>query len=59
MATPLNLEGGQSSTKPPRFNGQFYRRWKTRMHDFLIFDGPYVRTLEVKEGEITSVIPKI
>ncbi|XP_070002710.1 uncharacterized protein [Nicotiana sylvestris] len=52
MATPPNFEKGQSTYRPPRFNGQYYGWWKTRMHDFImaedselwdvICDGPHV-----------------
>lgn len=68
MAAPLNLEEGQSSTRFLRFNGQFYGWWKKRMHDFLmtqdseiwdiLLDGPYIPTVEVKEGETTRLVPK-
>ncbi|WMV31526.1 hypothetical protein MTR67_024911 [Solanum verrucosum] len=68
MAVPLNLEEGQSSTRPPRFNSQFYSCWKIRMHDYLIvedselwdivLDGPHIPTMDVKEGEIIRVVPK-
>ncbi|XP_075095154.1 uncharacterized protein LOC142173459 [Nicotiana tabacum] len=54
MAAPPNFEEGQSTYRPPRFNGQHYGWWKTRMHDFImaedsalwdvICDGPYVPT---------------
>ncbi|XP_069155721.1 uncharacterized protein [Solanum lycopersicum] len=60
MTAPFNLEEGQSSARPPRFNGQFYRWWKTRMHDYLmtddselwdiVLDGPFIPTSEVKNG---------
>nr|XP_009608491.1 uncharacterized protein LOC104102482 [Nicotiana tomentosiformis] len=36
MAAPPNLEEGQSTYRPPRFNGQYYGWWKTRMHDFIM-----------------------
>ncbi|XP_069152835.1 uncharacterized protein [Solanum lycopersicum] len=36
MAAPLNHEEGQSSHRPPRFNGHFYSWWKVRMHDYLM-----------------------
>ncbi|KAH0645174.1 hypothetical protein KY284_033058 [Solanum tuberosum] len=70
MVAPLNLEEGQSSTRPPHFNGQFYNWWKIRMHDFLIaedselwdivLDGPLILIVEVevKDGEITKVVLK-
>ncbi|KAH0691227.1 hypothetical protein KY289_018585 [Solanum tuberosum] len=67
-AAPLNLEEGQSSTRQPRFNVQFYSWWKTRMHNYLmaednemwdiVLDGPFIPTIELKDGDITKVIPK-
>ncbi|XP_049397273.1 uncharacterized protein LOC125861406 [Solanum stenotomum] len=66
MAAPPNMEEGQSSTRPPRFNGQYYGWWKNRMHDCInaedtelwdvILDGPYITTKEVKDGELTTRI---
>ncbi|XP_075095328.1 uncharacterized protein LOC142173605 [Nicotiana tabacum] len=51
---------------PPRFNGQYYGWWKTRMHDFImaedselwdvICDGPFVPTKT--SGEPAVTIPK-
>ncbi|XP_049373989.1 uncharacterized protein LOC125839052 [Solanum verrucosum] len=35
MTVPPNMEEGQSSTKPSRFNGQYYGWWKNRMHDYI------------------------
>lgn len=35
MAAPLNSEEEQSSTRPPRFNGQFYYWWKNGYMTFL------------------------
>ncbi|XP_015087062.1 uncharacterized protein LOC107030207 [Solanum pennellii] len=68
MTAPLNLEEGQSSTRPPHFNGQFYIWWKTRMHDYLmaddselwdiVFDLPFIPTSKVKDDEITRVVLK-
>ncbi|XP_049399696.1 uncharacterized protein LOC125863713 [Solanum stenotomum] len=68
MAAPPNMEEGQSSTRPPRFNGQYYDWWKNRMHDYIntedtelwdiILDGPYIPTKEVKVGELTTTIVK-
>ncbi|WMV14570.1 hypothetical protein MTR67_007955 [Solanum verrucosum] len=68
IAAPLNLKEGQSSTKPPRFNGQHYGWWKNRMHDYInvedtklwdvILDGPYIPTKEVKDGELTTIVVK-
>ncbi|XP_070035645.1 uncharacterized protein [Nicotiana tomentosiformis] len=66
MAAPPNFEEGQSTYRPPRFNGKYYGWWKTRMHDFImaedselwdvIFDGPYVQTKKV--GEPVVMVPK-
>lgn len=37
MDAPIvNMEEGQSTTRPPDFNGQFYGWCKTRMHDFIM-----------------------
>ncbi|XP_069152805.1 uncharacterized protein [Solanum lycopersicum] len=68
MAAPLNLEEGQSSTRPPRSNRHFYNWWKVRMHEFLmaedselwdiVLDGPFIPMIEEKDGEKTSLIPK-
>ncbi|XP_070020008.1 uncharacterized protein [Nicotiana sylvestris] len=59
MASPPNLEEGQSTYRPPKFNGQHYGWWKARMHDFImakdcelwdiICDGPYVPTKVLEE----------
>ncbi|XP_070026216.1 uncharacterized protein [Nicotiana sylvestris] len=63
MAAPPNFEEGQSTYRPPRFNGQYYGWWKTRMHDFImaedselwdvICDGPYVPTKKVGDPPVT------
>ncbi|KAM3216412.1 hypothetical protein P3L10_025853 [Capsicum annuum] len=68
MIAPPYLEEEQSTTRPRRFNGQYYEWWKTRMFDFImaedselmnvILDGPHVPVKEVKEGEITKLIAK-
>ncbi|XP_069145597.1 uncharacterized protein [Solanum lycopersicum] len=68
MAAPLNLEEGQSSHRPPRFNGHFYSWWKVRMHDYLmaedselwdiVLDGLFVPMMEEKDGENTIIVPK-
>ncbi|XP_070022818.1 uncharacterized protein [Nicotiana sylvestris] len=59
MAAPPNFEKGQSTYRPPRFNGQYYGWWKTRMHHFImaedselcdvICDGPYIPTKALEE----------
>lgn len=36
MTAPSNLEEGQSTTRPPKFNGECYGWWKTRMHDYIM-----------------------
>ncbi|XP_070018029.1 uncharacterized protein [Nicotiana sylvestris] len=66
MATPPNFEEGQSMYRPPKFNGQYYRWWKTRMHDFImakdfelwdvICDGPYIPKKVV--GDLPLTMPK-
>ncbi|XP_070056178.1 uncharacterized protein [Nicotiana tomentosiformis] len=66
MAAPPNFEEGQSTYRPPRFNGQYYGWWKTRMHDFImaedselcdvICDGPFVPTKNL--GDPAVSIPK-
>lgn len=69
MTAPLNLKEGQLSIRPPRFNEKFYSWWKTNIMTFflmvkdsqlwnIMLDGPHVPTLEVKNGEITQVVPK-
>ncbi|XP_070047182.1 uncharacterized protein [Nicotiana tomentosiformis] len=66
MASSLNFEEGQSTYRPPRFNGQYYGWWKTKMHDFImaedselwdvICDGPFVLMKTIKEPAVT--VPK-
>nr|XP_009784810.1 PREDICTED: uncharacterized protein LOC104233165 [Nicotiana sylvestris] len=66
MAAPSNFEEGQPTYGPPRFNGQHYGWWKTRMHDFfmvedselwdVICDGPFVPTKTI--GEPAVIVPK-
>ncbi|XP_033509782.1 uncharacterized protein [Nicotiana tomentosiformis] len=66
MASPPNIKDGQSTNRPPRFNGQYYGWWKTRMHDFImaedselwdiICDGPFVPMKTVGEG--TTIVLK-
>ncbi|XP_070028621.1 intracellular protein transport protein USO1-like [Nicotiana sylvestris] len=63
MAAPPNFEEGQSTYRPPRFNGQYYGWWKTRIHNFImaedselwdvICDGPYVPTKKVGYPPVT------
>ncbi|XP_075099090.1 uncharacterized protein LOC142175976 [Nicotiana tabacum] len=63
MAAPLNFEEGQSTYRPPRFNGQYYGWWKTRVHDFImaedselwdvICNGPFVPMKAFGEGTRT------
>ncbi|XP_075076730.1 uncharacterized protein LOC142163355 [Nicotiana tabacum] len=62
MATPPNIKEGMSTYRPPRFNGQYYGWWKTRIHDFImdedselwdvIFDGPFVPTKNFGDAPI-------
>ena len=52
MGALLNKEEGHSSTRTPRFNGQYYGWWKNQMHEYIhtkdtelwdvILDGPYI-----------------
>ncbi|XP_075101772.1 uncharacterized protein LOC142177204 [Nicotiana tabacum] len=66
MADPPNFEEGQSTYRLPRYNGQYYGWWETRMHDFImakdselwnvICDGPYVPTKKV--GDPLVIMPK-
>ncbi|XP_070036654.1 uncharacterized protein [Nicotiana tomentosiformis] len=66
MVAPPNFEEGQSTYRPPRFNGQYYGWWKTRMHDFImaedselwdvICDGPFVPIKNL--GDPTVGTPK-
>lgn len=35
MSVPPGINEGQSTTRPPLFNGKYYSWWKTRMEDFL------------------------
>ncbi|XP_075095489.1 uncharacterized protein LOC142173744 [Nicotiana tabacum] len=66
MAAPPNFEEGQSTYRPPRFNGQYYGLWKIRMHDFImvedsklwdvICDGPFVPMKTIGESPVT--VPK-
>ncbi|XP_070040347.1 uncharacterized protein [Nicotiana tomentosiformis] len=66
MAAPPNFEEGQSTYRPPRFNGQYYGWWKTRMRDFImaedsklwdiICDRIFVLTKNL--GDLVVAIPK-
>nr|XP_009796583.1 PREDICTED: uncharacterized protein LOC104243131 [Nicotiana sylvestris] len=66
MVAPPNFEEGQSTYRPPRFNGQHYGWWKTRMHDFImvedselwgvICDRPFIPTKNL--GDPVVDIPK-
>ncbi|XP_033514709.2 uncharacterized protein [Nicotiana tomentosiformis] len=66
MAAPPNFEEGQSTYRPPRFNGQYYGWWKTRMHDFIMAEdsrlwdvicvGPFIPTKT--SGDPTVTVPK-
>ncbi|XP_070058115.1 uncharacterized protein [Nicotiana tomentosiformis] len=66
MAAQPNFEEGQSTYRPPRFNGQNYGWWKTAMHDFImaedselrdvICDGPFVPMKTIREP--TMSVPK-
>ncbi|XP_070018209.1 uncharacterized protein [Nicotiana sylvestris] len=66
MAAPPNFEEGQSTYRPPRFNGQYYGWWMTCMHDFImaedfelqdvVCDGPHVPMKKL--GETGPMVPK-
>ncbi|XP_070045886.1 uncharacterized protein [Nicotiana tomentosiformis] len=66
MAAPPNFEEVQSTYRPPRFNGQYYGWWKTRMHYFImtedlelcdvICDGPFIPMKTI--GETAMTVPK-
>ncbi|WMV09717.1 hypothetical protein MTR67_003102 [Solanum verrucosum] len=68
MAAPLSLQEGRSSTKPHLFDSHYYWWWKKCMFDYImaedcelwdvICEGPYVLTIEVKDGDVTRVILK-
>ncbi|XP_070026093.1 uncharacterized protein [Nicotiana sylvestris] len=63
-APPRNWEG-QSTTRPPLFNGQYYSWWKNKMNDHIIgedyelwdivTDGPLATKMKNEEG---VVVPK-
>ncbi|XP_009793006.1 uncharacterized protein LOC142178592 [Nicotiana tabacum] len=63
MVAPSNFEEGQSTYRPPRFNDQYYGRWKIRMHDFsmaedselwdVICDRPFVPTKNLGDPAVT------
>ncbi|XP_070047105.1 uncharacterized protein [Nicotiana tomentosiformis] len=66
MDAPPNFKEGHSTYKPPRFNGQYYRWWKTRMHDFIMaedsnlwdvnYDDPFVPLKTISKPAVT--VPK-
>ncbi|XP_070040097.1 uncharacterized protein [Nicotiana tomentosiformis] len=66
MAASPNFEEGQSTYRPPRFNGQYYGWWKTGMHNFtmtedselwdVICDGPFIPMKTI--GETVVTVPK-
>ena len=68
MASRQNKQGNQSPARPPLFDSKLYKYWMIRMRDYLMAEdcevwdvickGPYVPTMEVKDGEVTRVIPK-
>ncbi|XP_070004965.1 uncharacterized protein [Nicotiana sylvestris] len=65
MSAPLGNWEGQSTVRPPLFNGQYYSWWKNRMKDHIIgedyelwdivTDGPLATTMKNEEG---VVVPK-
>ncbi|XP_070008166.1 uncharacterized protein [Nicotiana sylvestris] len=66
MDAPPNFEEGQSTYRPPRFNGLYYRWLKTRTHDFImaddselwdiICDSPHVPMKKL--GQAGQTVPK-
>ncbi|XP_070045828.1 uncharacterized protein [Nicotiana tomentosiformis] len=66
MVAPPNFEEGQSTYRPPRFNGQYYGWWRTGMYDFImaedselwdvIYDGLFIPMKT--SGEPTVTVPK-
>ncbi|XP_070043132.1 uncharacterized protein [Nicotiana tomentosiformis] len=67
MVAPPNFQEGQSTYRPPRFNGQYYGWWKTRMHNFImaedfelwdvICDEPFFPMKTIGDPAVT--VPKI
>lgn len=68
MTVPLSFEEGQSTTRPPRFNGKIlwmvedahtwlHKCWRHWVWD-VILNGPYIPTKGVVEVELSKVIPK-
>ncbi|XP_075074550.1 uncharacterized protein LOC142162135 [Nicotiana tabacum] len=65
MSVPLGINEGQSTTRPPLFNGKYYSWWKARMEYFLITDdyelwtivyqGPLIPT---KQNAQSEIVPK-
>ncbi|XP_069150334.1 uncharacterized protein [Solanum lycopersicum] len=68
MVSLLDKQRNQSPARPPLFDSKLYKYWKIRMRDYLMAEDsevwdvickcPYVSTMEVKDGEVTRVIPK-
>lgn len=68
MVVPPNLREGQSTTRTPRFNGQYYGWWETSMHDFImsedcelqdmIEDDHFIPSKTIKDSEVTYNVPK-
>ncbi|KAF3668762.1 hypothetical protein FXO37_09355 [Capsicum annuum] len=56
MATPPNLEEGQSITRSPQFNELYYGWWKTRMHDFIMVKDNVTTTSVVFTVDVTVVL---
>ncbi|XP_070056562.1 uncharacterized protein [Nicotiana tomentosiformis] len=66
MAAPPNFEEGQLIYRSPKFNGQYYGWWNTRMYNFImakdselwdvICDGLVIPMKTI--GEITVVVPE-
>lgn len=68
MTAPLNLQKGQSPTRPPLFDGQFYSCWNIETSNYLMTEdikvwniickGLYVLTMKTKDEDVTKVVPK-
>ncbi|XP_070039576.1 uncharacterized protein [Nicotiana tomentosiformis] len=65
MSAPLEINEGQSTTRPSLFNGKYYSWWKARMEDFLtagdyelwtiVNQGPFIPT---KQNAQSETVPK-
>ncbi|XP_070039374.1 uncharacterized protein [Nicotiana tomentosiformis] len=67
MSAPLEINEGQSTIRPPLFNGKYYSLWKARMEGFLIAEdyelwtivnqGPLIPTKQNAQNEIVPKDP--